>query len=281
MGQPSQRAKAESLRALHHAPHALVLVNIWDVASALVVQQAGFRAIATSSSAVSSSLGYPDGERISADEMLAAVERIARRLAVPLTADMEAGYVREPEQLADLVGRLIAAGAVGLNLEDGTDPATGTLVPLAEATERVRIVREAADGAGIPIVINARTDVRLDRAPDSEDDLGEAIARLRAYRDAGADCLFPIGARKSATIAVLIRELSCPINILAGVGAPSVHELETMGVARISLGGAPQRATLGTLVRIATEMREAGTYHSLEDALTHHELEELTAAAPR
>jgi 2-methylisocitrate lyase-like PEP mutase family enzyme len=277
----TQRARADTLRQLHHGAGALLLVNAWDVASALVVERAGFPAVATSSSAVASALGYPDGERIGAGEMLAAVGRIAPRLRVPLTADMEAGYERDTDGLATLVGRLIDAGAVGLNLEDGLDPGTGQLVPLAEAVERVRVVREAADAAGIPLVLNARTDVFLEMTHDRDTALDEAITRLGAYRDAGADCLFPIGARDPATIAVLVRELSFPINILAGPGAPSIRELETMGVARVSLGGGPQRAALATLARIGAELREAGTYQSLQGGLSHQELDDLVAASWR
>ena len=280
MDQGEQRHRAEVLRELHHRTRALVLVNTWDVASALVVERAGYPAVATSSSAVASSLGYPDGEVIGPDEMLAAVGRIAARLRVPLSADMEAGYVREPSRLTELVGRLIEAGAVGLNLEDGVD-ASGALVPLAEAAERIRIVRETADEAGVPLVINARTDVLLEMTHDRERAVEEAITRLGAYRDAGADCLFPIGARDPATIAVLVRELAFPINILAGPAAPSIRELETLGVARISLGGGPQRAALGTLARIADEVRQAGTYQSLQGALSHQELDELIAASRR
>lgn len=280
MDQGAQRARAEVLRELHHGARALLLVNIWDVASALVVERAGFPAIATSSSAVASSLGYPDGEAIDPDEMLAAIARIAARVGVPVTADMEGGYVREPERLAGLVRRLIEAGAVGLNLEDGVD-GTGDLVPLAEAAERVRIVRETADATGIRIVINARTDVLLQMTHDRNGAVEEVITRLRAFRDAGADCLFPIGARDPATIAVLVRELAFPINILAGPAAPSVGELETLGVARISLGGWPQRASLGTLASVADELREAGTYQSLQGALSHQELDQLMAASRR
>ena len=280
MDQGAQRARAQVLRELHHGTRSLVLVNIWDVASALVVERAGYPAIATSSSAVASSLGYPDGEAIDPEEMLAAIARIAPRLHVPLSADMEAGYVREPERLAGLVRGLIEAGAAGLNLEDGLG-ANGELVPLAAAAERVRIVRETADAAGVPLVINARTDVLLEMTHDRNRSLEEAITRLGAYRDAGADCLFPIGARDPATIAVLVRELAFPINILAGPAAPSIRELETLGVARISLGGGPQRASLGTLARIADELRQAGTYQSLQGALSHQELDKLVADSRR
>jgi 2-methylisocitrate lyase-like PEP mutase family enzyme len=281
MDRSAQRAMAEALRDLHHAPRALVLVNIWDVASALVVQHAGGQAVATSSSAVAAALGYPDGEAISADEMLAAIGRIAPRLKVPLTADLEAGYVRDADALAELTRRLIDVGAVGLNLEDGTDPATGALVPVAEAAERVRVVREAAAAEGVPLVVNARTDVFLEMTHDREAALREALIRLAAFRDAGADCLFPIGARDPATIAILVRELAFPINVLAAPGSPSIRELEALGVARVSLGGGPQRAALATLSRITAEVRETGTYQALQGALTHQELDELVAASRR
>jgi 2-methylisocitrate lyase-like PEP mutase family enzyme len=274
------RAAADTLRRLHSGPRALVLVNVWDVASALVVERAGFPAIATSSSAVSASLGYPDGEVISAGEMLDAVGRIAARLQVPLTADMEAGYGGSPEAVAQLAARLIQMGAVGLNLEDGTDP-EGNLVDPEDAVARIHAVRESGASLGVPLVINARTDAFLVLTDDPRQALAEAISRLVRYRDAGADCLFPIGVRDAATIRTLVGELAFPINVLASPGAPSIGEMEELGVARVSLGGGPHRAALATLERIAEEVRYTGSYDSLVAALTHADLDSLMSGSWR
>jgi 2-methylisocitrate lyase-like PEP mutase family enzyme len=274
------RVAAELLRRLHRGPRPLLLVNVWDVASALVIERADFPAIATSSSAIATSLGYPDGEVISATEMLDVVGRIASRLQVPLTADMEAGYGGSAEAVSQLASRLIEVGAVGLNLEDGTDP-DGRLVDPEAAVANIEAVREAGASLGVPLVINARTDAFLVLTDDPREALSEALSRLARYRDAGADCLFPIGARDAATIKVLVAELGFPINILAGPGAPTIGELEDLGVARVSLGGGPHRAALATLERIAEELRYAGAYDSLVGALTHADLDELVSRSWR
>ena len=281
MDRTRQRALAEQLLALHHARQPLILVNVWDVASALVVQRAGLRAIATSSSAVSSALGYPDGERIPAEEMLAAVARIATRVSLPVTADLEAGYADDPEGLAGTARQLLETGAVGVNFEDGIDPGTGSLRAADRAAERVRAVREVARELGVPLVINARTDVFLEARGATHEVLSDAIARLSAYRDAGADCLFPIGLREPDAIRQLTSELKHPINILAGPGALSVGELGELGVARISLGGGPQRAALATLSGIAAEVRDHGTYGAMQTMLTHRELDDMVSDSYR
>jgi 2-methylisocitrate lyase-like PEP mutase family enzyme len=275
-----RRKAADLLRRLHGGPQPLVLVNIWDVASALVVERAGFPAVATSSSAVATALGYPDGEVISASEMLDAVGRIAARVRVPLTADMEAGYGGGPEGVAQLAARLIAVGGAGLNLEDGADPG-GRLVDPEIAVARIVAVREAGASLGVPLVVNARTDAFLVLTDDPRRALQEALDRLARYRDAGADCLFPIGVRDAPTIRTLVDELDFPINVLAGPGVPSVRELAEIGVARISLGGGPQRAALATLERIAIEARDSGTYDALAGALTHADLDDLVSRSWR
>jgi len=279
MDRTRQRVLAEQLLALHHAQQPLILVNVWDVASALVVQRARLPAIATSSSAVSSALGYPDGERIPAEEMLAAVARIAARVSVPVTADLEAGYAEDLEGVAATARHLVETGAVGLNLEDGIDPETGSLRTPDQAAQRVRAVRKVAHELGVPLVINARTDAFLGASGAPHELLSDAIARLSAYRDAGADCLFPIGLRDPDAIRQLTRELHHPINILAGPGALSVGELGQLGVARISLGGGPQRAALATLGAIAEEVRDHGTYGAMQATLTHSELNDMVSAS--
>jgi 2-methylisocitrate lyase-like PEP mutase family enzyme len=281
MESSDQRALADRLLALHEPGRPLILVNAWDVASALVVQRAGLLAIATSSSAVSTALGYPDGERIPPDEMLAAVARIAGRVSLPVTADLEAGYARDAEGVGEVARGLLETGAVGLNLEDGVDPTTGQLRTAQAAADRIRAVRVVGRQHGVHLVINARTDVFLETGGDPDDLLGEAISRLAAYRDAGADCLFPIGLREPQAIRRLTTELGHPVNILAGPGAPTVTELGELGVARVSLGGGPQRAALATLAALADEVLDKGTYTGLQVALTHGELDEMVAASLR
>jgi 2-methylisocitrate lyase-like PEP mutase family enzyme len=254
--------KAHVFLHAHAGPRVLVLPNVWDVASAKIVEQAGFPALATSSAAVAWMLGYPDGERISRDEMAAMVARIARAVTVPVTADMEAGYGPRPEDAAATARAVLQAGAVGMNLEDAAGDAA--LVDEGLQVERIRAAKEA--GA---IVLNARTDVYLAGIGAPASRFAHAVRRLNAYRAAGADCLFCPGVTDAATIGALVRELSGPLNVLALAGAPPIAELERLGVRRVSLGARLMRAALGAVRRVATELGGAGTYAALTDlALT-------------
>src|SRR5437899_11403348 len=169
MDPQTQHQRAAALRRLHQGPGILVLPNAWDVASARLIETAGFPAVATSSAGVAFALGYPDGERISRDEMAAAVARIVAHVAVPVTADMESGYGRRPEDAAATVRAAIAAGAVGMDFEDSPGERGEPLLAEAIQVERVRAARAAADARGVPFVLNARTDADLDSAgaPDT------------------------------------------------------------------------------------------------------------------
>ncbi len=260
---PNQRSKAIHFLRLHRGPHILVLANAWDAASARIFEHAGFAAIGSTSAGVAASLGYPDGQHISRAEMLAAVRRIASAVSVPVTADVEAGYGPSPEDAAATARGVIEAGAVGLNLEDAAGDAR--LFDIAHQVERIRAVREAARTAGLPLVINARTDVYLAEIGDAARRFEDALSRLKAYRDAGADCLFLPGVRDGNLIARMARELAAPLNVLAGPGMPCARDLENVGVARLSVGSGPMRACMGLLQRIARELLEQGTYRSLAD----------------
>jgi len=269
-----QKERAHTFRAMHRG-QILLLPNVWDVASARIVEQAGFGAIATTSAGVAFSLGYPDGQRISREEMLARVARIAKAVNVPVTADVEAGYGDRPEDAARTAREVIEAGAVGMNLEDGTDDPVHPLVELPLQLEKIRAVREAALKSGVLLVLNARTDVYLAQvgAPETRHD--EALRRVLAFRDAGADCVFVPGLKDPETIGRMVRDVKCPVNILAGPGSPPVPELERLGVARVSLGSGPMRATLGLLKRLAEELRTSGTYSAIEGAPSHADINRL------
>ncbi|HYT81885.1 MAG TPA: isocitrate lyase/phosphoenolpyruvate mutase family protein [Gemmatimonadales bacterium] len=257
-------AKANALRRFHTAGPLLVLPNAWDAASARVFVEAGFPALATTSAGVAFSLGYADGERISRAEMLAAVARITARVAVPVTADLEAGYGAAPEAVAETARGAIAAGAVGMNLEDAREEDGGALLDFALAVARVRAARDAADGAGVPLVLNARTDAFHPGALAPDRQLAEAVRRGNAFRDAGADCVFVPFVGDSDTIERLVKEIAAPLNILGGPNAPTLRELEALGVRRVTFGSAPMRATLGLVRRMAREWKEKGTYGTLE-----------------
>jgi 2-methylisocitrate lyase-like PEP mutase family enzyme len=275
MARPDQPTKAKSFLELHHAPKTLVLPNAWDVASARMFEEAGAAAIATTSAGVAFTLGYPDGEKISRDEMVGWVARIAAKVKLPVTADVEAGYGKRPEDAALTARALVEAGAVGMNLEDGMDDPVHPLADLALQLEKIKAIRETASALRMPLVLNARTDVYLAQVGLPESRFGKTMKRLSAYRDAGADCLFVPGLRDLATIERIVRELRHPVNILAGPQSPTIGELHRVGVARVSLGSSAMRATLGLARRIAQEVLSAGTYSLLEGAPPHTEINRM------
>jgi 2-methylisocitrate lyase-like PEP mutase family enzyme len=277
MSTESQAALAERLRAMHHAPLApLILPNAWDAASARIIEQAGFSAIATTSAGMAWSLGYPDGERMSRATMLAAVARIAARVRVPVTADLEAGYGPRPEDAAATATGAIEAGAVGFNFEDARDHPDYPLFDIGAQVERIHAARDAGSRAGVPLVINARTDVYLAQVGEPGTRFAETVRRLAASRDAGADCLFAPGLTDAPTIGALVRELGAPVNILVGPHSPTVNELATLGVARISLGGAVMRSALDFTRRAVAELREQTSYATIvRTNLTHADMQKL------
>jgi 2-methylisocitrate lyase-like PEP mutase family enzyme len=245
------KARADRLRELHHG-QMLVLPNVWDAASATIVAEAGFPAIATASAAIAAMLGYPDGEGAPWQEMFAAAGRVARAVTLPVTVDAEAGYGLRP---AELVGRLLDAGAVGCNLED-TDHRAGGLVEAAAHAQWLAGVRSAADDAGVPLVINARVDAFLPASGIGEPDrVAEAIRRGQLYQEAGADCIYPIGVRHQRDIAALVTGLSGPVNGNTGEHM-DLATLRELGVARVSYGPRFYRAALAGL---RTAVQELGT----------------------
>jgi len=270
-----QKSKANAFRAMHRGGRILRLPNAWDVASARVFEDAGFGAIATTSAGVAFSLGYPDGQKITREEMLARVGRIARAVKVPVTADVESGYGNRPEDAGRTAREVIEAGAVGMNLEDVRE---GQALPLAELSlqvKKIRAVKEAALKTGVLLVLNARTDVYLKEVGAPESRYDETIRRLIAYRDAGADCVFVPGLRDTETIERLARDVQCPVNILGGPGSPSVPELEKLGVARVTVGSSAMRATLGLVRRIAEELKSSGTYATLEGGIAYGDVNRM------
>ena len=273
----NQTEKAILFRQLHRGPAPLVLPNVWDVASARIFEETGFPALATTSAGVAFSLGYPDGQRIPPEEMIARIARIARAIKVPLSADIESGYGSTSEAAAQTTRELIQAGAIGMNLEDAADDPARPLLDLELAVEKIQAVRKAAAQAGVPVVVNARTDVYLLPGAQPAAGYDEAHRRLIAYRDAGADCVFAPGLKDADTIGRLARDLQCPLNILAVPGSPSIPELQKLGVARVSLGSGPMRATLTLLRNIANELKSAGTYSALNGAVPHVEMNRIMA----
>ena len=260
---------------MHVGADVLLLPNAWDAASARIIEEAGFPAIATTSAGIAFTHGYPDGQKIPADHMIVAIAQIAAAVKAPVTADVEAGYGEKPEHAGHTANRVIEAGAVGMNFEDATGDARQPLVDLPLQLEKIRAIRETAEKQGVRLVLNARTDVYLLQVGDPAKRYDEAVRRLSAFRDAGADCVFVPGLRDTAKIRRLLADLRCPVNVLAVPGSPSVAELAALGVRRISLGSGPMRATLGLLRRLAEELKTLGTYTTMEGAPSHAEMNEL------
>ena len=260
MDRSTQRERAERFLRLHDGPDVLVVGSAWDPGSAVVFEREGFAAIATSSAGVAYSLGYPDGERIPRDEMLAAIARIVRATGLPVSADVEMGYGRSAREVSETCRGVLDAGAIGVNLEDATDDGDRPLVEPELQVEKIRAVRAMADAFGVHLVINARTDVYLLQLGDERARFADAVRRTNLYRQAGADCLFVPGVVDRATIERLVREIDGPLNVLAVAGAPSVAELAALGVRRVSQGSGPARAALATARRVARELRAHGTY---------------------
>jgi 2-methylisocitrate lyase-like PEP mutase family enzyme len=240
-------AAADRLRALHHGPRPVILPNVWDPVSARAFEAAGFTALATSSAAVAATLGYADGQTPGA-EMLAAVARIAASVSVPVTADVENGYGLTP---AELVARLTSAGLAGCNLED-SDPVSRQLTDPAAQAGFIASVRAEA---GTALVLNARVDVFLRPAGLGDDAAvaGAAVQRASEYLAAGADCVYPILAPAGA-LAELVRRIAGPVNVMSVPGGPSLAELASLGVARITFGGGLHRQAAGMIRAMADSL---------------------------
>ena len=265
-----QLAKAEAFRRMHNRSRILVLPNAWDAASARIFEDAGFSAVATTSAGVSYTAGYSDGEAIPREDMVTIVRWIARSVAIPVTADIESGFGRTAPEVGETVEMVVEAGAVGINLEDSIHGGPRQLYDLPLAVERIRAARTASERAGVPIVINGRTDVYLLGSGDKGSRFDDAVRRINAYREAGADCLFPIGYLDAQTIAALAKAIDGPINVIGVPGTPSVAELEVLGVARVSTASGPARVAMTATHKMAAELARKGSFDIFAgDTMTH------------
>jgi len=255
-----QVARAERLRALHVPGDPLVLVNVWDVLGARVVAAQGGAAIATASWAIAAALGLPDGEAMSLADNLTLVSRIAAAVDLPVTADLERGYASAPEDVMASVGRLVASGAVGCNLEDslvaiGASSADSGLRPVDEQCARLASARRAGERMGIPLVLNARTD-----AMARGGSLDDAVARGLAYLAAGADCVFVVGALALPDVAALAEAFDGRLNVLGRPGQPSLADLAAAGVCRVSIGSSGPGVAYAAFARAAAQLLAGGDY---------------------
>lgn len=243
-----QAEKARAFAAFHIPGKPLVLFNVWDPGSAKAVAQAGAKALATGSWSVAAAYGFADGEKIPLELALDNFRRIVESTALPVSMDIESGYGKTPEEVGRTVARTLEAGAIGCNLEDSF-PADGTLRDQAEQVQRIRAARKAAEAAGIPYFINARTDVFFQgQAKDHDAAMVEAaLGRARAYAEAGASGLFVPGLVDKELIKRLCSASPLPVNVMVSTSTPGLAVLAEMGVARVSHGPGPYRSAMQAL----------------------------------
>ncbi|MGI5346707.1 isocitrate lyase/PEP mutase family protein [Streptomyces sp. CA-250714] len=266
------RDPALAFRSRHVPGRPLVLPNAWDATSARIVEDAGAAAVATTSAGLAWALGAADGDRLDRDRALGAVARLAEAVRVPVTADIESGYARDSAGVGDTIRAVIAAGAVGVNIEDALyGSGEGPLRPVAEQAERLAAARQAADAAGVSLFVNARIDTFLSGAGDVD----FTLERAAAFLAAGADGIFVPGVVDPVTVKALAEGIDAPLNVLAGPGAPPVAELAALGVARVSVGSGIAQAAHAVVRHAARELLGAGTYETLAGGLDYGELNTL------
>jgi 2-methylisocitrate lyase-like PEP mutase family enzyme len=274
MTTPAQADKAASFAKRHEAG-CLVLANVWDMPSAALVAEAGAAALATSSAAIAFVHGLPDGEKISRDLMLTVAGNIARRMPLPVTADLEAGYGPAPQDVAETVRLAIEAGLVGCNIED-RDPRTGKLFAFDDAVARIRAGADAAKAAGLSdFTLNARTDPYLTGFGTAEENFAEAVKRANTYLAVGARCAFVPGPADRKTIGALTAAIDGPLNVMALPKTPPLAELEKLGVRRLSLGSGLMNATYGYTRRALEELKEKGEFGFIGEGVSFIEFMRL------
>jgi len=274
---PNRRQLAEDFRKLHRAPPILLLPNCWDPMSARIFEAAGFPAAATTSGGLAWALGYADGEKAPWGEVVAATRRIAQAIRVPLTADIETGYGETPDAVARSVTDIIDAGAVGINLEDGTANPDEPVRNIDAAAARIRAARAAAEAAGVPIVINARIDLYLKHVGDEASRFTDTVRRAEAYLAAGADCIFVFAVADLDLIKKLTAAIKAPVNVVGRAGGPGLKALEAAGVARVSIASGASTVVISQIRRIAAELHQTGEFDVLKTPLTRPEIQKLFA----
>jgi 2-methylisocitrate lyase-like PEP mutase family enzyme len=244
----SQQDKARDFETLHRKGNPLIIYNIWDAGSAKAVADAGATSLGTGSWSVAAAQGYADGEELPLEALLATVRTITAAVDLPLSVDFEGGYAEHPAELGKNVVMVMDAGAVGINFEDQVVGGSG-VYPIAKQAERVHAIRAMAESRGLPFFINARTDLFLQEGDRFKHAalLDEAIARAKAYAEAGASGFFAPGLADEGLIAQLCDAVSLPVNIMMMTGVPSPKELAALGVARVSYGPGPYRVMMAKL----------------------------------
>lgn len=273
----TQKEKAVQLHKLHLEKNPVILPNIWDVLGAKLLEHLEYPAIATASASVAYTNGYPDGEKIPFNDLLTILTRIANGVNIPVTADIESGYADDNVQLQENIKAFIKTGIAGINIED-THHKTKSMISVSDQCNRINLIRRIANELDVPLFINARTDVLLyDKGfPSADAQLTEILKRGIAYKEAGADCFFPIAIRQKTSIEKLVNQLKMPINILALPGIPEIKVLKEIGVARISLGPSFLKIAINAMKSIAVELKNSERlYEITENEITSDFLKSL------
>lgn len=242
---------AAAFAKLHQGPDLLILPNAWDAGSARIIEHAGAKAIATSSAAVAWAHGFPDGEALEPEQLLATIRAIARVVSIPVTADIEAAYASDAAAAGAFAGRVIDAGAVGVNIEDGNAPPDLLCA-------KIGALREAARKKDVDLWINARVDVYLRRLAEGDAAFTESVARAKRYTEAGASSIFIPGVADKTLIGNLVRNVSLPLNVLAWPGLPDAATLKSLGVRRLSAGSGLAKAALSHAHALTAEFLATG-----------------------
>lgn len=271
-----QIEKAEAFKKLHHTGKLLILPNVWEPLGAMLLQDLGYPAIATASASMALTNGLKDGENISFEKLVSQLKEITHAVSLPVSADIESGYAKNNQHLTENINTLLDAGIVGLNIED-SDKKTGGLLPTDIECERIKLIRSVAQAKGIPLFINARVDTYIRMRDSSEKEkLDETIRRGNAYKEAGADCIFPITMKHFDDIRTLIKELKMPVNIITVPGIPELHSLNEIGVARISLGSSFLKIAMQAMKNIAMQLKDQkGLNEIIGNTITSDYLESL------
>jgi len=271
--------KSRRLRELVRAPEILVMPGAYDVLSALLFEQLGFKAIQGTSGGIAAGLGYPDGEVMGRDLFVEISGKFAAAVSVPFNADGERGY-GDGTEIQETMRGLVARGVAGMNLEDGVGGKPGGargLAPLSDQLRKIAAVMEAKRSLGSEFFLNARVDAFHVLTDDPKKALDEAIRRGNAYAEAGGDCIFYLSLHARDAIGLVAKEVKAPVSILAGPQSPSVSELQGLGVARVSYGAGFLKAAIGAARRLAQEILEQGTVTALKEGMQTPEINALVS----
>lgn len=274
----NQKNKAQNFLNLHSGKSILLLPNAWDVLSARIYQQFGFKAIGTTSAGISATLGYPDGQIMSLEDNLVVSKRIIDSTSLPVSVDIEAGYSDSVEGVVNTADAALDIGAAGINLEDSTGVESKPFFEIEEQVEKIKAIRSVADGRGIPLVINLRTDVYVLGEENHKEKFAKVVKRVNSYKEAGADCIFvpDINQFNEEIIVDLVKEIEAPLNIIAANNIPHVNRLEEIGVARLSFGPRQMRTMFAILKKMLKELLAQGTYDIMSaDTISYGEINSL------